>query len=651
MPILQRAWSTLEIKAFDDTKRTFKGIASTPTTDRMGDVVEPDGAQYKLPIPFLYQHDSRRPIGQITNAKVTSNGIEVEGYVERVDEPPSLKERLDVAWMEMKTKLVRGLSIGFDPIESARIENTFGFRFIKWDWLELSAVTIPANAEASITAIKSIDQMQLRTASGAMQHRSVGPSPGVSGSALTTGIPREGTIMAKTIQEDIQDAENKRAANMARAEELSAKARDEGRVMDDAESEEYDTLIAEVKAIDKDLVRKREMQQLKKETAAPITPASGKEVVPEGRSLATPRVEWTKPNRPKGTGFTRVALSLLRAKGDTALALENAKQYKEMPEVEQAVRAAIYAKAAVAVGNTTDSAWAAPLVVYQNLASEFVELLRPMTILGKLTGVRTVPFNVSIPRTTAGTTSSWVGEDDPKPVSRMSFETITLGHTKIATIVVISEELVQDSTPAAEGLVQADMLASIAAYSDAQFIDPTVAASGTIRPASITNGLTTHNMTGTAVSNVLTDVQTLMSGFITANLPFTNAVWVMHPRTALYLSMLLSPLGTLQFPGINVNGGTFMGFPVITSASVPIDTGADTYIVLMNASDVLLAETGITVDVSREASVQMDSAPSDSAASMISLWQKNLVGLRAERRICYRRRRDAAVQVLSAVSY
>jgi len=33
------------------------------------------------------------------------------------------------------------------------------------------------------------------------------------------------------------------------------------------------------------------------------------------------------------------------------------------------------------------------------------------------------------------------------------------------------------------------------------------------------------------------------------------------------------------------------------------------------------------------------------------LWQKNLVGLRAERRINYRRRRDAAVQVLSAVSY
>ena len=90
---------------------------------------------------------------------------------------------------------------------------------------------------------------------------------------------------------------------------------------------------------------------------------------------------------------------------------------------------------------------------------------------------------------------------------------------------------------------------------------------------------------------------------------------------------------------------------MVTSTSVPIDTGADTYIILMDAGSVLLADDGIKIDVSREASLQMDSTPTDAAASQVSLWQNNLVGLRCERRICYRRRRDAAVQVLSAVSY
>jgi hypothetical protein len=56
-----------------------------------------------------------------------------------------------------------------------------GLRFKEWEWFELSLVTIPANAEASITAIKSIDQALL-AASGKQQDRVVRLlAPGVSG--------------------------------------------------------------------------------------------------------------------------------------------------------------------------------------------------------------------------------------------------------------------------------------------------------------------------------------------------------------------------------------------------------------------------------------------------------------------------------------
>ena len=126
----------------------------------------------------------------------------------------------------------------------------------------------------------------------------------------------------------------------------------------------------------------------------------------------------------------------------------------------------------------------------------------------------------------------------------------------------------------------------------------------------------------------------------------------MHPRSARYLSMLRTTQDIFAFPGIAQNGGTFFGLPVITSNSMPIDTGTDTYIVLLNQSDILLAdEGGIRIDVSREASLQMDSAPSDAAASLVSLWQENLIGLRAERWITWTRRRAAAVSVLEDVSY
>lgn len=42
---------------------TITGTASTPTTDRMGDVVEPMGAKFKTPMPLLWQHESDKPVG------------------------------------------------------------------------------------------------------------------------------------------------------------------------------------------------------------------------------------------------------------------------------------------------------------------------------------------------------------------------------------------------------------------------------------------------------------------------------------------------------------------------------------------------------------------------------------------------------------
>jgi hypothetical protein len=56
--MLNWAYSTIAIKAMDDDERVIRGIASTPTPDRMDDIVDPKGAEFKLPIPLLRGHDS-----------------------------------------------------------------------------------------------------------------------------------------------------------------------------------------------------------------------------------------------------------------------------------------------------------------------------------------------------------------------------------------------------------------------------------------------------------------------------------------------------------------------------------------------------------------------------------------------------------------
>src|SRR5690606_20305055 len=150
--VTHRAYSLLEIKEISDEERTITGIASTPTPDRMADVVMPEGAEFKLPIPLLWQHDSSQPIGNVTEAKVTKAGIEVVASIAR-----NVSTEIDRAWNLIKAGLVRGLSIGFRGIETDQIPNSWGVVFNKWEWLELSAVTIPANSEATITTNKSID--------------------------------------------------------------------------------------------------------------------------------------------------------------------------------------------------------------------------------------------------------------------------------------------------------------------------------------------------------------------------------------------------------------------------------------------------------------------------------------------------------------
>lgn len=170
--MLHRAYSILSIKSLEDDKRELTGIATTPSVDSYGDIVESKGAEYTLPIPFLKGHDSSQPIGHVTHAKVTKEGIEVRVKLVKTDEPGTLKERLDEAWQEIKLGLVRGLSIGFSPIEYSRIEDTYSYRYIRWAWRELSAVVIPANSDASIQNIRSIDT-KLRAASGESQRRGV----------------------------------------------------------------------------------------------------------------------------------------------------------------------------------------------------------------------------------------------------------------------------------------------------------------------------------------------------------------------------------------------------------------------------------------------------------------------------------------------
>jgi hypothetical protein len=118
--------------------------------------------------------------------------------------------------------------------------------------------------------------------------------------------------------------------------------------------------------------------------------------------------------------------------------------------------------------------------------------------------------------------------------------------------------------------------------------------------------------------------------------------------------MLQNPLGQPEFPGVGMNGGTFQGLPVVVSQYVPRDTSGG-IVALVNASDIYIGdEGGIDLSMSTEASLQMDDNPDNPTTAttvLVSLWQRNLVGFRAERTINWARRRPSAVAYLTGVNW
>jgi HK97 family phage major capsid protein/HK97 family phage prohead protease len=632
---VNRAYAILHVKAVDAEKRILSGIATTPEPDRSGDVIEPLGVAFANPLPLLLFHDARKPVGFATFSKPTKDGIAFEATIPTIDEPGTLKDRVDEAWQSVKAGLVSGVSIGFRAIEEAFNKETGGFRFLKTEVLELSLVTVPANASATIHAIKSLDL----AASG--RHL-----PGDTGASTVVRLQKAARPM--TIQEQITGLEHRRAADFARLTEIQTTATAEGHTKDAAQREEFDTLKLNLKAIDAELVDLHDMERLNLTKATPITTSTTSAIAASDlRGGGSPVITVTSP-LPKGTAFVRMCIALARGKGDSYQTLQHAKEWKDStPEVETMVQH-MWTKAAVAPGTTTDATFAGPLAVRQPI-NEFLELLRPRTLLGQIPGLRQVPFNISVPSQTAGGTYSWVGQGLAKPVTNAAYAAVTLDFAKAAGIIVLSEELVKLSTPSAEGLVREELIAGMGAFLDVQFVDPAVAVGANLNPASITNGASTAAAGGVTSAFARADLAASVAVFTAANIPLLGSVWLMSDSNAFGIGLSVNALGQPLFPGMSIAGGTIFGIPVIVSNNV------GNRVILVHAPSILYAdEGGVQIDVSREASVQMDSAPDSPATAttvLVSLWQNNLVGLRAERMITWKRARTAAVRYITAAAY
>lgn len=651
----------LEVKAVeqDGNERVIRGVATTPDPDRMGDVVEPLGATFKNPLPLLWQHKHDQPVGTVEFDAPTAKGIRFTARLAEVADAGKLRDRVDEAWQSVKAGLIKAVSIGFRAVEDG-IEplKTGGLRFTKSEILELSLVTIPANAGATIDYVRSLDADLLAASGFSQKHSSTDEDPpGVTGkSKKPVSLRQEAKPMKKTLADQISALEEKREANADRMEEILQKTVEEDRSTDEAEQEEFDTLEAENESIDADLKRFKSLQRSKVASAKPVEKA---ESVEDGTRYRAPvQVKRTETLDP-GIRFARLVKCLGTAQGSRSGALEIAKARYEHDDALVNVL-----KTAVAAGTTSSTTWAGNLVGDEtSVFADFVEYLRPMTILGKfgtmgVPALRRVPFRTALIGQTGGGAGYWVGEGKAKPLTSFAFSRTTLEPLKVANIAVLTEEVIRDSSPSAEMIVRDQLAEALRTRMDTDFISVTKTASAGVSPASITNGVTPINSGGNTAALIREDIRQAVNAFVTANNRLGTGVWVMSEQTAVALSLMNNALGQSEFPTITRGGGTLVGFPVITSEYVAADSNGS-FVHLVNAGDIYVADDGdIAVDMSREASLEMDTAPTMDASAAgptettsVSLWQTNAVGFRAERTINWSKRRTEAVTTIDYVHW
>ena len=290
-------------------------------------------------------------------------------------------------------------------------------------------------------------------------------------------------------------------------------------------------------------------------------------------------------------------------------------------------------KAAVAPGTTTDATWAGPLIGPKPLADSFLNIVRPQEILGQLVGVLRVPLDTPIPLWTPNAVSAagWVGQGVMKALSAFAFTSATLTPAKIQIAVAVTKELLVLALPGSEAALRDILALQIVTGVNEEFITPARVAVANGRPGSVTN-------VGTLVvtqNDPVKDAAAVLAALVAARPQVTNPTLIMNVDAASAL------IATDHHRDLTLTGGIAFGAKAIV---VP---AAGKTIAALDPSAVLLSDLGVEFDASRQASIVLDSAPvspPDENTVSVSLFQRNLVALRAERYISWKLTAAAACQ-------
>lgn len=290
----------------------------------------------------------------------------------------------------------------------------------------------------------------------------------------------------------------------------------------------------------------------------------------------------------------------------------------------------VYTKAAVGAGTTTDSVLGqsaiaiGPWTDAAGRDSAFYRIANEKTFAWQ-------PWYSRIAYATNAPTASVVNEGAAIPVSKITFNYVTLIPQKVADLFPVSAELLFRVDAAGQASFNRMLLARVSSAVDNAFA------------AKISSGLTPIASTG-----ALADIRAAMLAVTShqKEVPY----WLASSDVAKLASTLSDAKGGNPFAGVRVSGGELAGAPLLVSAGL-----ASGSLLYLDASQIAANAEVPTVGVSKETSLQEDTAPTmdssvPTATTTVSMYGTDTVAVIALAYVASQPIRANAVSLVTGIT-
>lgn len=336
--------------------------------------------------------------------------------------------------------------------------------------------------------------------------------------------------------------------------------------------------------------------------------------------------------RPESFVIPSICKLLLASNGDLQAAANAA------PYAGVGARVVEVMKSLVDAGSTSGSDWSA-IAPYKVASTNFLESLRNQSAFAALSpSFQPMPLRSNIVITSTTGTGYPVEEGKPKPLTRLELASDYIDAAKAVAIVVVSNEVARLSGELGERLIRNELRSAVALTVDQQFLSILFAAGVSF--------VTSFAATGNTAAALAADIrQAYLDIDVDTN---SKLFWVASPHLAKGLATMFE--ADWVNPELGPQGGMLAGTPLVVSdAVIPDDV-----LWLIDSAKLGGSWEALNFSAAREADVELSDTPTDPAdatAVMVSLWQHNLVGIRAELAFGVKPLRTHAIVRITSADY